>query len=662
MKNDAVNEIVTESGKKAGEKFVDIIIDTFLKPKFESIVNRPKNYMVLVDLLANYIKKSYENGKYMNTIVFRSESKTVDELYIPLTLMKTGRKNEKIVINAELNNIFEKPRKILILDTAGMGKSTLVKYLYLFCIENGLGTPIIIELRRLEMGQSVEEYITESIKLVEKGFSSGDIIELIKRGDFIFFLDGYDEISDEKKKVVTENLSKFVLASGENSFVLTSRDDDSLAEFTQFEKYHIKPLTDKEAYALIRKYDKDNPRNIAECLIQDIEKNDNYRILREFLRNPLMVSLLYLTYQFKGVIPYKKHIFYRQVYDALFEKHDCVKGIGAIHKKKSGLDIEDFRKVLAAMGFFSIQKGAVEFERKEIEALIEKSVSLFPNLSGTNSKLFLDDVLHAVPLFLEEGLNYKWAHKSFAEYFAADFICNEIKDKEEKVINDMLNSENSAKYYNILEFLFDMDYSGAIKYLVYPAVKDYVNTYPKLFNQEKFDDLPKETKDILIFFIWLDDIYFVKIDKMRSSLKNRDEELDDYLDAFKLFQKNGHDMFSSARIKSYTDKIFQFSNFKKYHQVMKLVQRKNIDIFVEKKVQEYSMKVYKMLDVGVYELNDNTDNILTDSNNAKAIASAIFHSNYEFQNKIVDYEKCCIYLRKLEKEISKTSMDIFSLE
>lgn len=53
---------------------------------------------------------------------------------------------------------------------------------------------------------------------------------------------------------------------------MTSRDDDSLAEFTQFEKYHIQPLTDKEAYALIRKYDKDNSGNIAECRIQDIEK------------------------------------------------------------------------------------------------------------------------------------------------------------------------------------------------------------------------------------------------------------------------------------------------------------------------------------------------------------------------------------------------------
>lgn len=228
-------------------------------------------------------------------------------------------------------------------------------------------------------------------------------------------------------------------------------------------------------------------------------KNENYRILREFLRNPLMVSLLYLTYQYKGVIPYKKHIFYRQVYDALFEKHDCIKGIGFVHRKKSGLDIEDFRKVLSAMGFFSIQKGDVEFEKHELEKLIAKAISVFPNLSETQPKLFLDDILHAVPIFLEEGLNYKWAHKSFAEYFAADFICNEIKEREEKIINEMLESPRSTKYYNVLEFLFDMDYSGAIKYMIYPAIKDYVDNYPKLFSQERFDGLPKEIKDALIF-------------------------------------------------------------------------------------------------------------------------------------------------------------------
>ena len=232
-----VDKVSEKAGEKTGEGLVDILINTYIKPKIEAIAYRPKNYLVLVDLLAEYIKKCYENGKYMNTIVFRNDSKTVEELYVPLTLIKNGRKNEKIYISNTLNNIFEKPKKIMILDTAGMGKSTLVKFLYLYCIENGFGTPIMIELRRIEMGQSIENYITGMIQLVEHGFSSSDILELIRRGDFIFFLDGYDEISDEKKEYVTESIRKFILSAGENSFIMTSRDDDSLAEFTQFEKY-----------------------------------------------------------------------------------------------------------------------------------------------------------------------------------------------------------------------------------------------------------------------------------------------------------------------------------------------------------------------------------------------------------------------------------------
>ena len=92
------------------------------------------------------------------------------------------------------------------------------------------------------------------------------------------------------------------------------------------------------------------------------------------------------------------------------------------------------------------------------------------------------------------------------------------------------------------------------------------------------------------------------------------------------------------------------------------MQRKDIEIFSEKRIQEYPMKVYKMMDVGVYALDDKEDNILTTDNNAKAIASAVFHSNYEFQNEIVDYDKCYTYLKKLEKEMDNISTDIFSLE
>lgn len=98
-----VDKASEKAGEKTGEGLVDILINTYIKPKIEAIAYRPKNYLVLVDLLAEYIKKCYENGKYMNTIVFRNDSKTVEELYVPLTLIKNGRKNEKIYISNTLN-------------------------------------------------------------------------------------------------------------------------------------------------------------------------------------------------------------------------------------------------------------------------------------------------------------------------------------------------------------------------------------------------------------------------------------------------------------------------------------------------------------------------------------------------------------------------------
>ena len=443
---------------------------------------------------------------------------------------------------------------------------------------------------------------------------------------------------------------------------MTSRDDESLGEFTQFEKYHIKPLSNTEAYKLIKKYDENNLEHIADDLINDIEKNDNYDILKEFLSNPLMVSLLYLTYQYKGVIPYKKHIFYRQVYDALFEKHDRIKGVGAIHNKKTGLDIEDFKKILSAMGFFSIKKGIVEFDKEEIRDLINTSISIYPTLAETNGKLFLDDILHAVPLFVVEGIKFKWAHKSFAEYFAAEFICNEIKDREEKIIDDMLSSLNSSKYYNVLEFIFDMDNSGATKYIIYPAIKNFVQTYPVKFSDERFSKYPKEVLDILKFYSWIEETYFVKIDKMKSSGKNRTADIEDYVEAFKLYKLAGKHAFSSAMLKSYADATFQLISFGKYYQAIKLIQRKEIDVFKKVKVQDYQMKVYKQLNVGTHFFDDTNGNILNEDNNAKAIASSIFHDNYDFRNMILDYDKCCRYLDKLEEERKKISRDIFSLD
>ena len=68
----------------------------------------------------------------------------------------------------------------------------------------------------------------------------------------------------------------------------------------------------------------------------------------EFLANPLLVSLLFKAFEYKQQVPFKKHVFYRQVYDALYHHHDLTKEPGFERKKHSGLDLEDFHRVLRA--------------------------------------------------------------------------------------------------------------------------------------------------------------------------------------------------------------------------------------------------------------------------------------------------------------------------
>lgn len=132
MLSQDINETVKAGTTKGIEILVEEIVSEFISPKIKQWKNRPQKPYVLVELLDNYIEKCFKKEQYMNTIVFKNETKVIDDLYIPLTLEKSGRNRNsanKIVINNKVGDIFDKTNKICVIDTAGMGKSTLVKFL-----------------------------------------------------------------------------------------------------------------------------------------------------------------------------------------------------------------------------------------------------------------------------------------------------------------------------------------------------------------------------------------------------------------------------------------------------------------------------------------------------------------------------------------------------
>lgn len=645
--------ILEDAGKKGVSKTIDLIVDKFINPKLESFVNRPQDIILLFEIFKEYLNKKYDTVKYMNTIVFQHESKTIDELYIPLTIVQNDKRNKEIILNEEIKNIFFEPKKMLIIDTAGMGKSTLIKFLYNSCIKNGWGFPFIVELRRLEENQSIKDYMTKDVQLINNRITELDINDLIRRGDFIFFLDGYDEILEENKASVTAEIRKLVTQADRNNFILASREDDSLSEFTNFTKYHIKELTKSEAYELIKKYD--NYGNISKNLINEIEKDKNYIALKEFLGNPLMVSLLYLTYRYKGVLQYKKNIFYRQVYDALYDRHDITKGIGKIHIKRSGLDIECFRKVLCAMGFISIKYGKVEFEKDEIIKLIDKAITLFPEIK-TNSLNYFDDILHAVPLFKEEGTKYKWIHKSFAEYFAAVFICQERKEYEKKILNDILKSSSGQKYFNMLDFCFDIDYKTIVYNLLYPILQGFISGYENAKDGCKSRDL----WEIEYFYRYITNVYFVKISD-KPMPKDRDI-MDDYFSAVDILSANHIRSINYFCYLSKNDNLLMAVSKFSLHDFIKLVYQKDIDIFKDIKVKYYPLKFFKDIhEIGIYDIfkTNEEDSIILQ--NYTAIISLIYHQSTDFDGKILDINKCKKLVSEIEKDQKLIPDDFFSL-
>lgn len=645
----AVGPIAQEAVKKTSGKFLDEMFETFLRPKFEKMKNKPKNTEDILEILEEYYQKAYNKNKYMNTIVFKQETKSLDELYIPLTIVKNGKNSkEKIVINNNISNIFETRKRILIIDSAGMGKSTLTKFLYLKWLNTDFDIPFLIELRKVKNGMSLLDHICQELCLSEKRLSANDIKFLIERGDFIFFLDGYDEIPKENKEEVTKEIEKFLLEFNKNSFMLTSREEDSLNVFSEFEKYHIRPLEKKEAYELIRKYD--NYGQVAENLICEIENNEQYEILEEFLENPLMVSLLYLTYHYKGIVQYKKPVFYRQVYDALYEGHDIVKGDGEIHKKKTGLDIDGFNDLLSAMGYLSIYKGKVSFDRNNLKQLIKEALDIYWHEEEIDVNDVIHDILYAIPLFIEEGLEIKWAHKSFAEYFAANFICYVEKEHENTIVESMMKTTDNNNLYNTIDFCYDMDAKLAQEVIVYRVVTDYIKFYDEISKGNNDELLP-----IKAYYRFVNDNFFFKFnnetngDKKKSQIKG--EEL---ISAMEFIQEHySVGKLGGLSFVSRNSNVVRFVFRKPMYCATKLLFDKGCDIFSEVRCKEYSLKFLGDLKEGAYLWGEKANNILNTEENDRALTSYIHHRSYETGISVLDYDKCKRKKEEIEKAIKK---------
>lgn len=155
----------------------------------------------------------------------------------------------------------------------------------------------------------------------------------------------------------------------------------------------------------------------------------------------------------KGIIPEKLHLFYANAFETLYEKHDATK-TGFKREIRSKLSFDDFKRVFGQFCFITYAQGKIELSSDDLHSILRK---ISEKRIHFDIDEYIYDLQNALCLIYLDGLNYRFAHRSFQEYFTAFFL-KELSDSDlKKTAVWLINQDPSrAAQDGVFHMLYDM--------------------------------------------------------------------------------------------------------------------------------------------------------------------------------------------------------------
>lgn len=474
-----VSSAIVAATAKAATSWLSGQLGQWLKDKKAS-AEEAKLWGRVTALVLKQTKVTAERYSKITTVAFPREPVYLSSIYVPVTIVDS-RSNQSAQVNGFPRELLENNRKMLIVGVAGMGKSTVSKMIFLRALEEKRFLPILIDLRRLDGSEDIDYVIMRQFGLQKK--HAEIFSEFLSTQPLLFIFDGFDEVVQLKKVQVARVMRHFVDRCEVGSFIITSRPELPFSDYNDFSSFRIKELSKDEAYSLIRKYGEAyGIEDRARALLEELNAKHDAPVA-SFLKNPLLTSLLFRAFEYKSVIPVKRGVFYRQVFDALYESHDLSKETGYVRDKKTGLHHDDFHRALRAMAKLFRERRVIEVDVDHFKEMArEVAKSLCPDLAFTPEAM-LHDVLHAVPLFLQDGKLIRWAHKSLLDYFLCEFILRDYSESREEALRRAASAIQSRSNENFLVLVHEADPILFTKAVTIPAIDRLISRYDAILKK-----------------------------------------------------------------------------------------------------------------------------------------------------------------------------------
>lgn len=446
---------------------------------------------VINNNILEYQVEEYNRNLLSKTLLHRVQPKKLTDFYQPLFItscdakyrhrLQMNRQDSRIATYS-VTELFSDKQYITLIGNAGSGKSTVIKYLFLNAIDSDFKIPIKIELRYLnDYDGSVIEYIKDNIFKLSKLASNDRIIErLMKSGDFIFFLDGYDEITSSRKERITKQIDDLVKLYNKNYYVLSTRPYTEIEMLPLFHNYEVCELSDEDINQFIQKQIPSTESELIGKIIEAINNPENLSY-KSFLSNPLLLSMFILTFQSYSSIPQKRSAFYSQVFDALFSVHDSMSKLAFVREKQSGLSKEQIIAIMELFSFLSYFEEKFIFTSTYLNNKLDNIKDRKNHIRFDNQKL-ISDLQVAIGIINQDGTEYTFPHRSLQEYFAALYISS-LSDSNKSIVYSKIIASltkddgyrmNSKDNFHLL--LSELDEEGVIKFALIPFLNNFRRT------------------------------------------------------------------------------------------------------------------------------------------------------------------------------------------
>ncbi|MCM3675652.1 NACHT domain-containing protein [Peribacillus simplex] len=410
----------------------------------------------------NYLESAIKKYSKVKTIIFGETPIFLYSTYTELDLRIFGDKNTTV---NNISDLLAIDNNIIISGIAGGGKSTLLKYLFLNCIEKENYIPIFIELRDINnTNLSLIDFIYTSIEKLNFTLEKEYFEDTLENGNLIFFFDALDEVSYEIRDRIQKDIIDLSSKYNKNYYLVTSRPNENFIGWNTFSEIEVQNLTKEKSKNLIQKIDY-FPIEIKNKFLEELDSNlyDEYK---SFASNPLLLTIMFLSFSFNGNISRKINGFYEDAFEALYRRHDASK-LGFKRKKYLDLDIRDFKDILSCFSLLSYFDGCYEYSSSQLIEYIDKSKKITEK--EFNSDEFFLEMYKSINILIKDGLRYVFSHRTFQEYFCAVYISKLSMNIKSGIITKIFNEKPLDK---VLDFLFEIDRQSLEEIIIIPYFEE----------------------------------------------------------------------------------------------------------------------------------------------------------------------------------------------